>query len=105
MLSRLSGCRIIEGRFHLEQLWLVNAPPKVSSIHCESTRSLYTKYVFQGEDVQAERLDARAREIAEITLGPDHPHVAHVLNNQAESLRKMVRINSHICKNRAFTAY
>ncbi|CAN0176861.1 unnamed protein product, partial [Ectocarpus sp. 12 AP-2014] len=42
----------------------------------------------QGKYEEAEPLNARAIEILEKSLGPDHPDVATALNNRAGLLRK-----------------
>ena len=46
---------------------------------------------IQGKDEEADPLYARATEIWERALGPEHPNVATVLNNRARLLEKQVR--------------
>lgn len=52
-----------------------------------SKRTLY----IQGKYAEAEPLYARAMDIWERALGPDHPNTAAVLNNRAGLLYRQVR--------------
>lgn len=52
--------------------------------------ALFFPVTFQGKYEEADPLHDRSLAILEKVLGPDHPDVAVVLNNGAESLHRQV---------------
>jgi len=56
-----------------------------------SLNNLAEPYLAQGKYAQAEPLSKRALAIREMTLGPEHPTVAEMLDHYANLLRKMDR--------------